>query len=116
MVPPRAELQTLLDLLQADGRKVIGPTVVDGAIVCEEIRRVDELPKGVGDEQAPGKYRLTRRQDERVFSHVVGPTSRKRYTYPPRVPTSAPPPPRPVSARRWAPAPKSRPAPGMTSH
>ena len=31
------ELQTLLDLLQADGRKVIGPTVVDGAIVCEEI-------------------------------------------------------------------------------
>ncbi len=85
---PRAELQTLFDLLHADGRKVIGPTVAGGAIVCEEIASADLLPRGVGDEQAPGRYRLTRRQDERVFGHVVGPTSWKRYTYPPRVPMS----------------------------
>ena len=85
---PRAELQALLDLLQEGGRKLIGPTVADSAIVVDEIATVGELPKGVGDEQAPGSYKLTKRNDERLFGHVVGPTSWKRYTYPARVPTT----------------------------
>ena len=85
---PRARLQDLLDLLREDGRRLIGPTVADGAIAYDEIDRVEDLPRGWGDEQAPGRYRLVRRGDERLFGYVVGPGSWKRFTYPPRVPMS----------------------------
>ncbi len=54
----RADLQVLIDLLQADGRRVIGPTVSDGAIIYDEIASIDDLPAGVGDEQTPGRYRM----------------------------------------------------------
>jgi NAD(P)H-flavin reductase/NAD-dependent dihydropyrimidine dehydrogenase PreA subunit len=86
---PRADLQSLLDVLRADGRRLIGPTVRDHAIVNDEIEDVAELPAGVGDEQGPGRYRLVKRGDRRVFGHVVGPTSWKQFTYPPRVRTTA---------------------------
>ncbi|HEX8941124.1 MAG TPA: 4Fe-4S dicluster domain-containing protein [Candidatus Limnocylindrales bacterium] len=82
----RADLGRLLDLLREDGRRLIGPTVRDDAIVCDEIRGVADLPAGRGDRQAPGRYALTERADERLFDFVVGPTSWKRFTYPPRVP------------------------------
>jgi NAD(P)H-flavin reductase/Pyruvate/2-oxoacid:ferredoxin oxidoreductase delta subunit len=82
----RANLGVLIDLLREDGRTVIGPTVVDGAITMAEIRSVDELPAGVGDEQVPGRYRLVQHGDRRVFDFAVGPTSPKRWTFPPVVP------------------------------
>ena len=78
----RANLDTLIDLLHEDGRTVIGPTLVDGAITYAEIASADDLPAGVGDEQGPGHYRLTRRDDRRVFGHGVGPISLKRFTFP----------------------------------
>jgi hypothetical protein len=83
VVLDRAGLQALIDALVADGRKVIGPTVRDGAIVCEEITQVGELPAGWGDQQAPGQYRLRRREDDALFGYVVGPDSWKRYLFPP---------------------------------
>lgn len=82
----RAELDTLITLLREDGRTVIGPTVAEGAIVYDEITSLDDLPRGVGDEQAPGRYRLRRRDDERLFGYVVGPTAWKKWTFPPRIP------------------------------
>ncbi len=82
----RGNLDALIALLREDGRKVIGPTVADGAIVYDEIRSAAELPHGVGDEQAPGHYRLTERTDGRTFGYVVGPTSWKNYLFPPVVP------------------------------
>jgi sulfhydrogenase subunit beta (sulfur reductase) len=82
----RANLGVLIDLLREDGRTVIGPTVQDGAVVYAEIRSVDELPAGVGDEQAPGHYGLVKHQDRRVFDYAVGPISPKRWTFPPVVP------------------------------
>ena len=82
----RANLQILIDELRADGRRVIGPTVADGAIVYDEIASADELPRGWGDEQGPGSYRLHRRDDERLFGYNAGPTSWKRFTFPPVVP------------------------------
>ena len=82
----RADLGSLLDALHADGRTVIGPTVEDGAIVYAEIGSVADLPIGWRDEQAPGRYRLAHADDERAFGYAVGPTSWKRYTFPPRVP------------------------------
>ncbi|MCU0483744.1 MAG: 4Fe-4S dicluster domain-containing protein, partial [Chloroflexi bacterium] len=82
----RADLQVLIDLLREDGRTVIGPTVADDAIVYDEVTSVGDLPRGVGDEQAPGRYRLRRRGDERLFGFVVGPTAWKKWTFPALVP------------------------------
>nr|MCU0806251.1 4Fe-4S dicluster domain-containing protein [Burkholderiales bacterium] len=85
---PRANLQELLDALREGGRRLIGPTIADGAIVYDEIERVEDLPRGWTDEQSPGKYRLARRNDDRLFGYVVGPTSWKKNTYPARVPVA----------------------------
>jgi NAD(P)H-flavin reductase/NAD-dependent dihydropyrimidine dehydrogenase PreA subunit len=79
---PRAELQVLLDLLREGDRTLIGPTVADASIVYDEISRVEDLPMGWGDDQAPGRYRLRKRNDERLFGYVVGPTAWKRWTFP----------------------------------
>ena len=83
---PAADLGRLLDALRADGRTIIGPTVRDDAIVLDEILTDTDLPAGRGAEAAPGRYRLTRRDDGRRFDHAVGPMSWKRWTFPPRAP------------------------------
>jgi len=82
----RADLQVLLDLLREDGRTLIGPTLDAGAIVYDEIASVEDLPRGWGDEQGPGRYRVRRRSDERLFGYVVGPTSWKKWTFPSLIP------------------------------
>ncbi|REK10265.1 MAG: sulfite reductase subunit A [Planctomycetota bacterium] len=80
----RADLQTLVDVLWQEGYRVIGPTVAQAAIVYDEIRSVDDLPRGWTDEQSGGSYRLKRRDDEAYFGYVVGPHSWKQYLFPPR--------------------------------
>jgi len=82
----RANLGVLIDTLREDGRTVIGPKVMDGAVVYGEIRSVDELPAGIGDEQSPGHYGLTKGRHRRIFDYAVGPLSPKRWTFPPVVP------------------------------
>ena len=42
-----------------------------------------DLPKGWTDEQAPGRYRLARRDDEGLFGYAVGPHSWKAFLHPP---------------------------------
>ena len=79
----RAELDRLLGLLQTGDRRLIGPTVRDGAIVYDRIRASDDLPAGWADEQSPGHYRLTRREDAALFGYAVGPHSWKRTLFPP---------------------------------
>lgn len=51
-------LQGLIAALAARGYTVVGPTVRDGAVVHGRIARVDDLPRGRGDEQDAGHYRL----------------------------------------------------------
>ena len=82
----KGDLQVLFDLLQEDGRRLIGPTVADGSIVYDDITSVDQLPRGIGDEQSPGRYRLRRRGDEQLFGYVVGPTAWKKWTFPALIP------------------------------
>ncbi len=84
----RANLQILIDRLQADGRVVIAPTVADDTIVYDEVDSVDQLPGGWRDDQSPGRYRLVPRDDGRLFHYTVGPISWKRWTFPPRVPVA----------------------------
>ena len=79
----RTQLDDLFRALQTRGYRVIGPTKRDQAIVYEELDAPADLPAGWIDVQAPGAYRLTRRDDEAVFGHAVGPHSWKRYLHPP---------------------------------
>lgn len=80
---PKSWLQRVLDALQSQGYSVVGPRLDQGAIVYDEIQRVEELPKGWTDEQAPGLYRIHRRDDESLFGYNVGPHSWKKYLLPP---------------------------------
>jgi sulfhydrogenase subunit beta (sulfur reductase) len=75
-------LATLLEELRARGYQLIGPTVRDGAIVHAEISTVDDLPRGVTDEQAPGRYRLTPGGDGLLFGFAAAATSWKPFLYP----------------------------------
>ena len=77
-------LQSLIDLLRERGWSVIGPTVRDGAVVHAEIQSVDQLPRGVGDLQDAGSYRLRERDDEALFAFAAGPQAWKSLLFPSR--------------------------------
>jgi NAD(P)H-flavin reductase len=83
---PRADLDRLFAALRTDGRRVIGPTIRDGAVVYDEIGRAADLPLGWRAESGPGTYRLEKTSGERAFDYGVGVTAWKRFTHPPRVP------------------------------
>lgn len=75
-------LQTLVDRLAAHGYTVIGPTLQSGAIVNGPITSVDELPRGWGDDQDAGHYRLRRRDDDALFGFASGAQSAKPVFFP----------------------------------
>jgi len=77
-------LGALYRVLVAEGYRVIGPAVQDGAIVLRELASADELPFGWGVELAAGSYQLRRRADGAAFGHAAGPQSWKRFLHPPR--------------------------------
>jgi sulfhydrogenase subunit beta (sulfur reductase) len=77
-------LQSLIDLLRERGWTVVGPTVRDGVVVHAEIESVDQLPRGVGDLQEGGSYRLRQRGDEALFGYVGGPQGWKSLLFPSR--------------------------------
>ncbi len=79
----RGALQELILVLAADSYLVLGPTVRDGAIVYDEIARVEDLPKGWTDRQEAGRYHLERRGDDALFGFAVGPHSWKQFLHPP---------------------------------
>jgi ferredoxin len=80
-----ADLDTLFDALHGRGYRVVGPTLRDGAVVHGELRAATDLPAGWTDVQAPGSYRLQRRDDGALFGYAVGPQSPKQELLPPRV-------------------------------
>ena len=78
-------LDALIGALSSRGYDVVGPTVRDGAIVYDQIESAAELPTGWTDVQDGGSYRLERRDDDARFGFAVGPTSWKRFLFPPRL-------------------------------
>ncbi len=78
-------LDTLFDVLRARGYRIVAPVVRDGAIVHGEPASAADLPAGWTDEQAPGSYRLARREDGALFGYAVGPHSWKQELLPSRV-------------------------------
>lgn len=76
-------LRQLIHQLTADGFEVLGPRQEDGAIVLGPIASIDDLPRGVHDEQSPGHYRLTANGDSALFGHNAPAHAWKRFVYPP---------------------------------
>jgi ferredoxin len=85
VVLPKASLATLLENLRATGFTPIGPTLRDGAVVLDELAKVEDLPVGWTDEQQPGQYRVKQTRDSQYFGYGLGPHSWKCYLYPPRL-------------------------------
>jgi ferredoxin len=83
VIAPEA-LEDLVRVLRSQFH-VLGPTVRDGAIIYDELESAADLPIGWTDEQAPGRYRLRRRNDGARFGYAVGPHSWKQFLFPPRV-------------------------------
>ena len=77
-------LGNLYRVLVAEGYRVIGPAVQDGAIVLRELSSATELPFGWGVRLGPGGYQLRRRDDTAAFGHSAGPQSWKQFLHPPR--------------------------------
>jgi sulfhydrogenase subunit beta (sulfur reductase) len=84
-VLPLEALDALHAALTSRGYTVIGPTVRDGAVVYDELDAAAALPAGWTDVQDGGSYRLERRRDEARFGFATGPTSWKRFLFPPRI-------------------------------
>jgi len=78
-------LEALISALRDRGYRVLGPRRRDGAIVYDDLDSAAELPIGWTDEQAPGAYRLARRDDEARFGYAVGPHSWKQFLLPARL-------------------------------
>jgi ferredoxin len=77
----RQDFQHLLELLQQKGYELAGPTIREGAIACDTVTKVEDLPVGWTDEQDGGTYRLKRRNDGMLFGYAVGPHSWKQYLF-----------------------------------
>ena len=77
-------LQELVDLLAGRGYTVLGPTVRQGAVVPGRVGSLDDLPRGWGDAQEPGSYRLRRRDDEALFGYAADAISWKSVLFPSR--------------------------------
>ena len=71
-----------MDVLAGRGYSVIGPVVKDGAIDYGPVSKVSDLPVDWGDEQAPGSYRLRRRDDGMIFGYANGAQSVKPVFFP----------------------------------
>jgi len=78
-------LASLISLLKVQGYEVVGPIVRDGAVTCDIIESIEDLPAGWGDEQSSGRYRLKKRGDTSLFGYNLGPQGPKRYLHPPEL-------------------------------
>ena len=77
------QINELFTKLQAAGYKLIGPTIQDKAIVYGNIKEVADLPIGWTDKHARGSYEIKERKDKALFGYNVGPSSWKKFLFPP---------------------------------
>ncbi len=81
---PKTELNGLLADLRAAGYRTVGPRVKDESIVYEAIEGLDDLPRGIVDEQKPASFRLVQTGRERYFDFIPAAQSWKQFLFPPR--------------------------------
>ncbi|MDN4475798.1 4Fe-4S dicluster domain-containing protein [Demequina sp. SYSU T00192] len=75
-------LDGLIAELRRRGYRVVGPSVRGDAIVTGDIHAAADLPKGVGDEQEAGTYRLRQRDDDAYFGFADPAQSTKPVFFP----------------------------------
>jgi sulfhydrogenase subunit beta (sulfur reductase) len=80
---PRTALTQLLEVLVQAGYRCLGPQLRDGAIVYDTLRSVQDLPRGVRDLQAPGRYRIETSDSQRCFAWANGPQALKPLLFSP---------------------------------
>jgi len=83
---PKAQLQSLLDILWERGFCVLGPVVRNGGVVFDAVRVVADMPLGMREEQQPGRYRLVPGVADEIFGVVNGPGSLKPSFFAPAEP------------------------------
>jgi sulfhydrogenase subunit beta (sulfur reductase) len=71
-------LDSLVQALIRRGYDVLGPVARDGNIVIDSIHHAADLPRGLEDVQAPGRYRLEKRDHDAYFAYSVGSHSWKQ--------------------------------------
>jgi len=77
----RPDLQALLDILRTRGYECIGPVARDGVIQYLPLTKISQLPQGLQDQQAPGKYRLVQQGHERLFAWANGSQGIKPFVF-----------------------------------
>ncbi len=77
-------LAALFSTLIKVGYQPIGPKARDGAVVYEPISSPADLPVGWSDEQEGGYYRLVKGTEGAFFEYLVGPSSCKKFLFPPK--------------------------------
>jgi NAD(P)H-flavin reductase/Pyruvate/2-oxoacid:ferredoxin oxidoreductase delta subunit len=86
---PRDRFDELIAALGAGGRRVVGPTIADGAIVFADLESAAALPAGWTLETSPGRACLERLPEGpgqvRTFQYTVSGEGIKRFTFPSRV-------------------------------
>lgn len=80
----RKDLGAMFALLAEEGYQPVAPRVHDGAILYAPVSGPDDLPKGIGDEEEGGHYRLTQRGDAKLFGHTKPVQGLKAHLYPAR--------------------------------
>ena len=75
-------LDALIVELRRRGYRVVGPTVRGDAIVTADIAAASDLPRGIGDTQEPGRYRLRQRDDGAYFGFADPAQSTKPVFFP----------------------------------
>ena len=80
----RQNFPLLLEQLVEHGYRLHGPQVRDGAIVYDTFHSVDQLPRGVQDQQQVGSYRLITSSNKRLFHWANGPQALKPLLQPAR--------------------------------
>lgn len=83
---PRNRFKDLLQLLQGQGYRCVGPIVRNGAILYDTLEDIADLPLGVRASQQPGEYRLSNAGDDRFFAWANGPQAIKPLLFAPEEP------------------------------
>jgi sulfhydrogenase subunit beta (sulfur reductase) len=81
---PKKELNALLADLRTNGYETVGPHLQDESIVYKQIEGLQDLPRGILSEQAPGSYRMIQTGRERYFDFIPAAQSWKQFLFPPR--------------------------------
>ncbi len=81
---PRRRLQDLIDNLRQTNYRCVGPQLCEGAIVYDNLQRVEQLPVGAHDRQSPGGYRIENDATQRCFAWANGPQALKPLLFMPR--------------------------------